>query len=75
MKRLFSALVRHLTILRILDARRQGATIKEIAHETGVSEKTVRRDLEAFAAAGQMIAEQLQERGRNSRIIFAPDGL
>lgn len=38
-------LVRQWKILRLLEARRRGCTVRELAEETEVSEKTVRRDL------------------------------
>ena len=36
-------LVRQWTLLRILCARRHGATVREMAQEMGVSDKTIRR--------------------------------
>src|SRR3954469_17471685 len=61
-----SALLRHLKILRSIAARRQGATVKELAQETGVSVKTIRRDLEVYAAAGFLLTETVEERGRKA---------
>ena len=45
-------LVRQWILLRTLSARRCGVTVNEMAEESSVSEKTVRRDLEAFQTAG-----------------------
>ncbi len=43
-----SPLVRQWILLRTLCARRHGATVKEMAQEMGVSDKTIRRDLDTF---------------------------
>jgi len=56
-------LVRQWILLRTLCARRYGATVKEIAQELSVSEKTVRRDLETFQKAGFPLEEIVGERG------------
>jgi proteasome accessory factor B len=61
-----SALVRQWTVLRTLSARGDGATVKEIAAEMGVCEKTVRRDLATFAAAGFPLQETVQAHGRKA---------
>lgn len=59
-------LVRQWTLLRILSARHYGATVKEMAAETGVSEKTIRRDLELFVQVGFPLEELSTERGRKT---------
>ena len=59
-----SPLVRQWILLRLLAARRYGATIKEMVEETGVSEKTIRRDLGTFKAAGFPLEEISEEFGR-----------
>ncbi len=66
-----NALLRHLKILRLLGSRRNGATVKELTEEFGVSTKTIRRDLEIFAAAGFAISENKEERGRKSFVLDA----
>jgi predicted DNA-binding transcriptional regulator YafY len=55
-----SPLVRQWIVLKTLSARRHGVAVQELA----VSEKTVRRDLEAFVLAGFPLEEQLGEHGR-----------
>ena len=45
-------LVRQWIMLRKLSALHYGATVKEMVDEMGVSEKTIRRDLESFQRAG-----------------------
>jgi proteasome accessory factor B len=50
-------------LLRTLSARHYGATVKEMAREMGVSEKTIRRDLETFLMAGFPLEELVCQRG------------
>jgi proteasome accessory factor B len=57
-------LVRQWILLRTLCARHYGATVKELSAEMGVSEKTIRRDLETFQTAGFPLAETVEEFGR-----------
>ena len=59
-------LVRQWVLLRLLSGRRFGATIKEMAQEMGVSDKTIRRDLETFEQAGFPLQEQIGEFGRKT---------
>ncbi|MGI6416809.1 MAG: helix-turn-helix transcriptional regulator [Thermoguttaceae bacterium] len=56
-------MTRQWILLRILSARRYGATVKELAAELEVSEKTVRRDLVALQTAGLPLEETVFERG------------
>ena len=57
-------LVRQWILLRTLCARHFGATVKEMSEEMGVSEKTIRRDLETFQAAGFPLVETVEDFGR-----------
>lgn len=57
-------LVRQWMILRILASRHYGVTVKELAQELGVSEKTIRRDLQAFTEAGFPLEEKVVDHGR-----------
>jgi proteasome accessory factor B len=59
-----SPLVRQWILLRALSARHCGATIKELVEELGVSEKTIRRDLETFVTAGFPLEETVEQFGR-----------
>ena len=61
-----AALLRQWLLLRTLSARRYGATLKELAAEMQVSEKTIHRDLATFLAAGFPVAETVVEFGRKS---------
>ena len=53
-------LVRQWTLLRILCARHYGATVRDMAEEMGVSEKTIRRDLDTFERVGFPLTETLR---------------
>jgi proteasome accessory factor B len=59
-------LVRQWTLLRLLCSRRYGVTIREVIDEMGVSDKTVRRDLDTFVEAGFPLEEALGEHGRKT---------
>jgi len=59
-----SPLLRQWVLLRTLSARHYGVTVKEMAQELRVSEKTVRRDLETFLSAGFPIVETVEDFGR-----------
>lgn len=59
-----SPLIRQWILLRALCARGYGATVKELAEELGVGEKTIRRDLETFQTAGFPLVETIEQFGR-----------
>lgn len=59
-----SPLIRQWILLKTLSVRHHGVTVQAMAQELAVSEKTVRRDLEAFVQAGFPLEEQLGEHGR-----------
>lgn len=59
-----SQLVRQWNLLKLLSGRRFGVSIAEMAEETGVSPKTIRRDLETFVLAGFPLEEKPAERGK-----------
>ena len=61
-----SPLVRQWILLRTLCARRYGATVKEMAEELGVSERTVRRDLETFQRSGFRWRKSLRNTGEKN---------
>ncbi len=58
-----SPLVRQWILLRMLCARRYGATVAEISEEMGVSDTTVRRDRETFQKAGFPLEETVGDHG------------
>jgi proteasome accessory factor B len=59
-----SPLVRQWILLRTLCARHHGATVKELSAEMGVTEKTIRRDLETFQTVGFPLVETVEQFGR-----------
>ena len=59
-----SALVRQWRFLKVLGSRHYGVTVKELADEMGVNEKTIRRDLQTFQQVGFQIEETTGEHGR-----------
>ena len=61
-----SPLVRQWILLKTLCARSCGATVKELVHELGVSEKTIRRDLETFQKVGFPLQEEVGGQGRKA---------
>lgn len=58
-------LERQLTILQTLSARRFGATVRELADELEVSQKTIRRDLKLLEDLGFPITPREGAHGRN----------
>jgi predicted DNA-binding transcriptional regulator YafY len=63
-------LVRVLSELRQLEASRMGATLRELADEAGVTERTIRRDLEALEAAGVPLVQDVDEERRRRWRVF-----
>lgn len=62
----YSPLARQWRLLQILSVRRQGATVRELAAETEVADKTIRRDLLFLARTGFPLSETVGEYGRKS---------
>ncbi len=61
-----TALLRQWRLLKLLSSRHYGVTVRELAHEMGVNDKTIRRDLLTFEQAGFPLEESLGEHGRKS---------
>lgn len=59
-----SSLMRHWTMLRLLSSKRLGCTLQELAAELGVSQKTVRRDIDTLRQIGLPLEETTGEHGR-----------
>jgi cyclopropane-fatty-acyl-phospholipid synthase len=55
------AIFRHWVLLRTLAARRQGATLRDLAAEYEVSQKTILRDLELLRRLGFPLSDQLYD--------------
>ena len=56
-------LIRQWLVLNQLSARRNGATVRELADEHGVNLKTIRRDIDALKRAGFQLDERVIEQG------------
>lgn len=67
-------LVRQWILLRLLSSRHYGATVREMAEELGVGQKTIRRDLECFQQAGFPVEELQQDHGRKAWRIVPEHG-
>jgi predicted DNA-binding transcriptional regulator YafY len=67
-------LLRQWLLLKMLCSRHYGMTVADIMHELGVSDKTVRRDLETFQAVGFPLKETVGEFGRKQWNIDAGQG-
>jgi predicted DNA-binding transcriptional regulator YafY len=68
------AIKRQWLIIRTLCARRHGASVRELAREHGVSDKTIRRDLDLFRSVGFPLVESAGARGRKTWRITEGDG-
>ena len=71
--KLDSPVVRQWILLRLLGARRHGISVHEMAAETGVHEKTIRRDLAALRVAGFPLDEAVEPHGRKAWRLRFPD--
>ena len=68
------SLRRQWILLRALSSRRLGLTVREMAAEVGVADKTVRRDLALFRRVGFPLEERVGEFGRKTWRITAGTG-
>jgi proteasome accessory factor B len=59
-------LIRQWILLRHLSSSRHGITVKDLADELQVGEKTIRRDLDMFRLAGFPLEETVHEHGRKT---------
>ena len=59
-----SPLVRQWILLREISSRRLGLTIKEMARDYGVSQRTIRRDLMTLQRVGFPLEERESDHGR-----------
>ncbi|HWB00111.1 MAG TPA: WYL domain-containing protein [Pirellulales bacterium] len=59
-------LVRQWRLLKILGSRRYGISVREMAEEMRVNEKTIRRDLQLFANVGFPLEEAVGDHGRKT---------
>lgn len=61
-----TALTRQWRLLQMLSACRNGTTVRELVAETGVVDKTIRRDLQFLAQLGFPLVETVGDHGRKS---------
>jgi proteasome accessory factor B len=59
-------LIRQWILLKQLSSRHYGVTVREMAQEFGVNEKTIRRDLNIFRDAGFPLVEKTGEYGKKT---------
>ena len=69
-----SPLQRQWTLLQAVDAARGEATIRSLAESTGMSEKTIRRDLALLRRVGFPLEEAAGDYGRKTFTLAAPAG-
>ena len=62
----YTSIERQWILLRTLVVRRHGISIRDMAHEAKVAEKTIRRDLRLFQKLGFPLLETNGERGRKT---------
>lgn len=67
-------ILRQWLLLKMLSARRQGVTLREMADETGCSQKTIRRDLLLLTRVGFPVDETTADHGRKHWRIAEPHG-
>lgn len=68
-------LLRQWTLLRLLSARRQGVTLRQMSQETDVSQKTIIRDLNLLRRVGFPIEETVSDHGRKHWKLADANGL
>lgn len=59
-------LVRQWALLKKLSTRRYGLTVRDMAREMGVGEKTIRRDLDLFRSLGFPVEDEVGDFGRKT---------
>jgi predicted DNA-binding transcriptional regulator YafY len=69
------SLLRQWTLLRTLSARRQGATLRELAGDAGVSSKTILRDLDMLRELGFPLVHATSDHGRKHWKLDGAKGL
>ena len=68
-------LVRQWKLLQILSSRRHATTVRDLAAEMTVVDKTIRRDLQFLAGLGFPLTETVGEYGRKSWRLDFPSGV
>ncbi|MBX3441383.1 MAG: WYL domain-containing transcriptional regulator [Planctomyces sp.] len=68
-------LLRQWQLLRMLSVRRAGLTLRQMASDTGRSQKTIRRDLEVLQQVGFPLTERVSDHGRKHWRLVGPSGV
>ena len=68
-------ILRHWSLLRSLSARRHGVTLRDLATEAAVSQKTILRDLELLRRLGFPVVNVTSDHGRKHWRLDGRDGL
>jgi proteasome accessory factor B len=71
----FQPLLRQWIVLRLLSTRHHGVSVRELADETRVGQKTIRRDLQTLSSVGFPLAEIVGEHGRKLWKLDGGNGL
>jgi proteasome accessory factor B len=69
------AMLRQWSVLKTLSARRNGATLRELADDAGVSQKTITRDLALLRRIGFPVQDSISEHGRKHWKLDGATGL
>lgn len=69
------SLLRQWTVLRVLSARRQGATLRELADDAEVTTKTIQRDLDLLRQLGFPLVHATSDHGRRHWKLDGDKGL
>lgn len=69
-----TCLRRQWSLLRALSVARRGLTLRQMAAELGVTERTIRRDMDVFRTVGFPLEEEVGDFGRKAWRIGASDG-
>lgn len=67
-------ILRQWLLLKVLSTRRQGVTLRQMAAETGCSQKTIRRDLDTLRQVGFVLTCTESDRGRKHWRLADPSG-
>lgn len=68
-------LQRQWSLVRLLCARRFGCTVRELADELNMSQKSIRRDLQTLTAAGFPLSEEVERHGRKRWRLASDSGV
>jgi len=70
-----STLIRQWLLIRFLSVARSGRSLRELADEFDVSEKSIRRDFDALQCAGFRLEETVEDHGRKRWLLHPSSNL